>query len=142
MVNDAIRFADIRDGTSNTYIVCEQSDYTYDASGRQRGNRTSNYYGGWFGSRHPRTIHAGRQGCGDLWQTGTTCVRFGINAHIFQTGANDHMYRNNTLICSSHPGGAHLLLTDGSVRFASETMNLRTLKQLACRYDGEPIESW
>ncbi len=79
--------------------------------------------------------------CSDLWQTGTTCVRFGINAHIYQTGANDGMYRNNTLITSEHPGGANLLMGDGSVHFASETMELENLKRMACRYDGQPVDA-
>ncbi len=138
LVNETARMADIRDGTSNTYIVVEQSGYTvHPVTGREY-NRTSNYYGGWYGSRHPRPITA--SSCWDLWQTGTTCVRFGINAHVYQTGANDRMWRNNTLITSEHPGGANLLMSDGSVHFGTETMALDTLKRLACRYDGLPVE--
>ncbi len=139
LVNETINMSAILDGTSNTYLVAEQSGYTVHPTTGVQYNRTSNYYGGWYGSRHPRTVLSGS--CNDLWQTGTTCVRFGINAHIYQTGANDGMYRNNTLITSQHPGGANLLMGDGSVHFATETMELDNLKRMACRYDGLPIES-
>jgi len=138
LVNETAKFSDITDGTSNTYLVVEQSGYTVHPTSGAQYNRTSNYYGGWYGSRHPRPITA--SSCGDLWQTGTTCVRFGINAHIYQRGANDGMYRNNTLITSQHPGGANILMSDGSVHFATETMELDNLKRLACRYDGVPLD--
>ena len=128
--NECYDLAYCRDGTSNTLLVGEQS-------GRVGGkNRTSNYYGGWYGSRHPRTIDD-PAGCGDLWQTGTTCVRFGPNSQIVQVGATEHKYRNNTVLNSMHPGGINVLFTDGSVRFISDTIDLTDLKRLACRYDGE-----
>ena len=72
---------DATDGTSNVMIVAEQSSLV------ALVNRTANYYGGWFGSRHPRTVLSGA--CGDLWQTGTSCVRFAPNSDIVQTGATD-----------------------------------------------------
>ncbi|MFV0442717.1 MAG: DUF1559 domain-containing protein [Planctomycetaceae bacterium] len=135
--NQAFRFAECTDGTSNTMVVSEQS-------GMQRGsagirNRTSNYYGGWSGSRHPRTIDD-PAGCGDLWQTGTTCVRFAPNSNINQTGATDAMYRNNTVINSEHPGGIQGALLDGKVTFIGENTDMNVLKRIACRYDGEPVK--
>jgi prepilin-type N-terminal cleavage/methylation domain-containing protein/prepilin-type processing-associated H-X9-DG protein len=138
LVNQTCTMARIKDGTSNTLLVVEQSGMTVHPTTGVRYNRTSNYYGGWYGSRHPRTITA--SSCWDLWQTGTTCTRFGINARIYQTGANETMWRNNTLITSEHPGGANLLLGDGSVQFGEETMNLVNLKRMACRDDGENVQ--
>ncbi len=123
-----------RDGTSNTMKVGEQSGL------EQRKNRTTNYYGGWYGSRHPRPI--GASSCGDLWQTGTTCVRFGPNSQIVQTGATENKYRNNTILNSEHPGGINVLFTDGSVRFLTDTIDLMDLKRLACRLDGEPTPNF
>lgn len=38
---------------------------------------------------------------------------------------------------SSHPGGAHLALADGSVRFFSETIPLMELRALSTRQVGE-----
>jgi hypothetical protein len=52
------------------------------------------------------------------------------------------MYRNNTVINSEHPGGINVNLSDGSVQFISDTIDFWNLKRLACRYDGEPVESF
>ncbi len=129
--NDAIDFAAITDGTSNTIAVAEQSALV---DGR---NLTANYYGAWYGARHPRNLKD--TSCSDLWQSGTSCVRFAPNSQIIQTGATDAMYRNNTHWNSNHPGGIMVALADGSVRFPPETIDFNTLKRLACRYDGQPV---
>lgn len=129
--NEAFNMSAAPDGTSNVMIVAEQSGLVADV------NRTANYYGGWHGTRHPRTVTGGA--CADLWQTGTSCVRFAPNSNIVQTGATEAMYRNNTVINSMHPGGINILLTDGAIRFISEDIDFMTLKRLACRYDRDPV---
>jgi prepilin-type processing-associated H-X9-DG protein len=134
VANQCYKMAAIQDGTSNTMIVAEQSGLVDDR------NLTSNYYGAWYGTRHPRTIDDSN--CGDLWQTGTSCVRFAPNSNVVQTGATEAMYRNNTIINSMHPGGIMILLADGSVRFISNEIDFTNLKRLACRYDGEAIDSY
>jgi prepilin-type N-terminal cleavage/methylation domain-containing protein/prepilin-type processing-associated H-X9-DG protein len=40
---------------------------------------------------------------------------------------------------SSHPGGAHFLLADGSVHFLSQNIDGTTLNCLAARNDGHPV---
>lgn len=132
--NECFGMQDASDGTSNTMIVAEQSGLV------ALVNRTANYYGGWYGSRHPRTVTSGA--CGDLWQTGTSCVRFAPNSDIVQTGATEAMYRNNTVINSEHPGGINVLLTDGAIRFITEDIDFMNLKRLACRYDGDPVNQF
>jgi prepilin-type processing-associated H-X9-DG protein len=129
--NEAFNMADDTDGTANTLLVAEQSGLV------ALVNRTSNYYGGWYGSRHPRTVESGN--CGDLWQTGTSCVRFAPNSNIVQTGATEYMYRNNTVINSFHPAGINAVLVDGHVIFISNDIDFTNLKRLACRYDGDPV---
>jgi len=129
--NEAFGMQAAVDGTSNVMIVAEQSGLVADV------NRTANYYGGWHGARHPRTVLSGA--CGDLWQTGTSCVRFAPNSNIVQTGATEAIYRNNTVINSMHPGGINVVLTDGAVRFISNDIDFWNLKRLACRYDREPV---
>jgi prepilin-type N-terminal cleavage/methylation domain-containing protein len=130
--NELNGMGDASDGTSNTLLVMEQSNFV---AGR---NRTSNYYGGWFGTRHKFSLEDSN--CGDLWQTGTSCIRFAINSQIVQTGATDYGWRNNTIINSAHTGGAMTTLCDGSVQFLPENMDFLTLKRLACRYDGEVVD--
>lgn len=135
VANQNYGFKDITDGTSNTMMVWEQSGFV------NKVNRTSNYYGAWYGSRHPRSVDD-PAGCGDLWQTGTSCLRFAPNSNIVQTGATEAMYRNNTVVNSEHPGGIMGLLSDGSVRFIPEVLDFETLKRIACRYDGQVIGSF
>jgi len=128
--NDAKRIRDAVDGTSNTVIVAEQSGLT-------RGtNRTSNYFGGWFGARNQVTISSST--CSDLWQTGTTCVRQPPNSRISDAG-NAYPYRNNTTLTSFHTGGIHALLADGSVRFISDNLDFQTLKKLCIRNDSQTV---
>lgn len=132
--NNAIRIRDVTDGLSNTMILADQSALV------QGVNRTSNYYGGWYGTRHPRPPRLGPGSSWDLWQTGTTCVRFAPNSQIVQTGATRRMYRNNTIINSQHPAGINIAIADGSTRFLPESVDFIVLKQMCCRYDGTVFE--
>jgi prepilin-type processing-associated H-X9-DG protein len=43
---------------------------------------------------------------------------------------------------SSHPGGVHALMGDGSVRFISQSINAQTLKALFTRNGGEVVGSF
>jgi len=134
VANETFRMSDATDGTSNTMLVSEQSGLVDGV------NRTSNYYGGWYGSRHPRTIND-PNGCSDLWQTGTSCLAHALNSNVVDSGT-ERMYRNNTIYNSQHPGGVNVLLADASIQFIAETIDFVTLKRLACRYDGEPVGSF
>ena len=135
VANEAYGMERVTDGTASTVLVAEQSGLV------ALQNRTSNYYGGWYGTRHPRWV-GHPSGCGDLWQAGTSCVRFAPNSQIVQTGATEAMYRNNTHWNSQHPGGINVVLVDGAVRFITDEIDFTNLKRLACRYDGEPVGSY
>ena len=135
VANEAYGMERVTDGTANTVLVAEQSALV------ALQNRTSNYYGAWYGTRHPRWV-GHPSGCGDLWQTGTSCVRFAPNSQIVQTGATEAMYRNNTHWNSEHPGGINVVLVDGSIRFITNDIDFDNLKRLACRYDGVPVAAY
>ncbi len=135
VANETYGLHDVTDGTANTIMVAEQSGLVV------LQNLTSNYYGAWYGTRHPRWV-GHPSGCTDLWQTGTSCVRFAPNSQIVQAGATEAMYRNNTHWNSEHPGGINVVLVDGSVRFISSDIDFTDLKRLACRYDGEPVGTY
>jgi len=140
VANECFKMRDATDGTSTTLLVMEQSGLVGTGN-----NRTSNYYGGWYGTRHSRPITA--SSCGDLWQTGTSCVRYGINTYKDVSlgsvpWAARWMWRNNTILNSEHPGGIMIVLTDGTVEFISNDINFINLKRLACRYDGESVAAY
>ena len=135
VANQNFKIKDAKDGSSNTMIVAEQSGFTNDRV------LYANYYSGWHGARHVNPI-TNPGGCGDLWQAGTTCVRFAINSDVIQTGATDTRYRNNTVINSEHVGGAQVLMADGSIHILSENIDFGTLKLLCAKRDRQTVGEW
>jgi prepilin-type N-terminal cleavage/methylation domain-containing protein len=135
--NAAWTFRDATDGSSNTVLVFEQSGLV------GGDNITANYYGGWYGARHRSLPEVN---CGDLWQTGTTCIRYAPNLYVLPPGATNapaganRPYADNTIINSMHPGGLNLVMTDGAVKFIPDSINYVTLTRLAVRDDGETVQ--
>lgn len=145
MVPDLSRdMAECTDGTSNTVVVAEQSGQV------NATERSANALGAWHGwaNVNRTTWNAGTSlplASAGFWYTaGTTTVRYVPNAFWSSgapTPANSSMSAN-TVLNSYHPGGLHLLLTDGSVRFASETILMDTLRQLCVRDDGQVVANY
>ncbi|TWU25017.1 hypothetical protein Pla52o_13140 [Novipirellula galeiformis] len=129
------RFRDITDGSSNTILVAEQSGMV------GTNDYRANYHGGWRGWSNSGDVTTNTSA---HHISGITTVAFAINAKTAQAGGNtipksDRPYAGNTIINSFHPGGIHLLLADGSVRFVSESLNFTTLSQLCVRDDGSVL---
>ncbi len=75
----------------------------------------------------------------DRWFN-TTTVRYPINHKAWNsTGVGDEFYGCNRPIQSAHPGGAMVVLGDGSVRFLSESLDLQTFFDLCNRNDGHVL---
>lgn len=141
---------DCVDGTSNTMIVAENSGWVASASGgRVNVDLRSNYFGAWLGwtglaysSNRVDAKGVPWAGTGgsepDCWSTGVACVRYAPNTKVAGPGAQQ-MYEANNILNSFHPGGIHILLADGSVRFVSDNINLQTLLGIACGDDGVPV---
>ena len=132
------------DGTSSTIMVGEQS-------GQVNGVEISaNRHGGWMGwynlmesdiTVSTMTLASGASTV--PYAGGITTVRRQPNWY-WQSGAtNPDAYTgsNNTLLNSFHPGGIHVMLADGSVRFFAETVSLETLQRLCCKEDGGVVGS-
>ncbi|MDB4637342.1 DUF1559 domain-containing protein [Planctomycetaceae bacterium] len=127
-----VAMAKVTDGTSNTFIVGEQSNYTtHPTNGARLDARACNHDGG------PWSCGAG--GTWDWWLN-VTIVRFPIH-FVGGIEANGHYtpYKRHTVLTSAHTGGAQMLLTDGSVRFVSENINHGTLTRLCDKADNQPI---
>ncbi|MEX0794021.1 MAG: DUF1559 domain-containing protein [Pirellulaceae bacterium] len=112
------------DGTSNTMILTEQSDYFMTAAGTKVSRRS----GG----------HAGRawNGGGNYadWSQNVTTVRYPIASE--GEWGNQENYHRHVPPISAHPGGVMITLTDGSIRFFGETVDFAILTALCHRQDG------
>ncbi|MBW3543638.1 MAG: DUF1559 domain-containing protein [Planctomycetes bacterium] len=126
------RLRDCTDGPSHTMLVAEQSGLI------NNQDKRANYYGGWSGlsgwgrGAPPRRLH---------WGSGTTAIRYQINARTWAAGS-DNTWDFNTVINSFHVGGVHVLMGDGSAHFLSENINFDTLRRLAARDDGQVVGEW
>jgi prepilin-type N-terminal cleavage/methylation domain-containing protein/prepilin-type processing-associated H-X9-DG protein len=128
-VNRIWNIASAKDGTSNTIIVAEQSGLV------GKRNISSNYYGGYSGHTDSRTP---ANFSGSPWGSGTTTLRYRINQNTAPGGANS-TWDGNTILNSSHEGGIHIAMADGSVRFLSENINFTTALRLCSKDDRLPV---
>jgi hypothetical protein len=128
-----VSFATITDGTSNTVGFSEQSNLVWNGTRTTQNNWcASDYQGaGWM---------AGRSNGSWPWVANMTSIRWTINAACpGATGTTgcSNSYHTNTIITSSHSGGANFTVVDGSVRFISETVDFNNvLLRLASRDDN------
>ena len=128
----SLRIADISDGTSNTMLIAEQSDWCVDSAGTKQDCRSDFGHGFTMGPRSNEYRN---------WNT--TSVRYRINSKAWnQTGVGDAYYGCNRPIQSAHTGGADVALADGSVRFLSDATDLTTLYNLANRDDGATLGNY
>lgn len=138
--NNAIRIRDITDGTSNTIMVGEQSDFVENVADPASGkSHQINSNHGWL-----MGTHGGRDGWGmnNNRAFNTTTIRYPPNSAargIAGVGNNDGP--NNGLF-SPHTGGVQVVLADGSSRFLSDNIDMLTLRFLSSRKDGRNIGEW
>jgi len=126
VISKKINFKRITDGTSKTMLVGEQSW----ECGPQRT---------WIVGTldNPATVTDG-------WVYNAKNILFPMNtAYREAPGAAFSGYGNSdTSLGSQHPGGAHVLLVDGSVQFLREDVDLTgVLRALATRANGEVSDS-
>ncbi|MEW4565430.1 DUF1559 domain-containing protein [Bremerella sp. JC770] len=134
--NEEFNMSAVVDGTSNTGVVSEWSNYVKDSSGTNYRIDSRHYIG--MGTDRDWTVDSG---------TGTyrrafsiTTIRWPINHNDYTLpGVHENHGANNGLH-SAHPGGVNFLVTDGSVRFLPETIEMTTLKRLVTRDDGQVVQ--
>jgi prepilin-type N-terminal cleavage/methylation domain-containing protein/prepilin-type processing-associated H-X9-DG protein len=153
--------AAITDGTSNTLMVGEQSAQMIhsngtplppsgDPNGDGRVDNNRGFHMGTSYVGHPSgndTMQQPPQGNCAPSSSAHNCARCynttTINTRgIFRKGLvfNDYgELRCNKPLNSHHPGGINALFADGHIAFLTETMPLATLKLLANRDDGTPV---
>jgi len=144
---EGVSIRDILDGTSNTMLVGEQSGWGYNASGTKVDIRNMPGSGIWMGGdsranpNGDNTMPTTANWCRCYAMT-TIAVPVGFKNQLTPDGSGSPGTRVNdcnTPIQSAHPGGANILLADGSVRFISETVELQILRDLANKDDGHVV---
>jgi len=115
--NGAATISQITDGTSNAIAVGESVQL-----------HSSTVFGPYWG--------AGVHTCCHGYTPGSS-PDFGINAPYAPSAAK---LPYAWVFSSAHRGGAHFLLGDGSVRFMSENMELRTFYLLTYIHDNIPVQ--
>lgn len=131
---------DCTDGTSNTILVGEASNYVKSSAGANV--QVNGTHGIMMGSPN-LTIIDNCPGCMFERQFNLTTVRYPPNAPAIDNdvawpGIGDNFGMNNPL-SSVHTGGVHVLLADGTVRFISNNVNMLTLRLLCTRDDNQPL---
>ena len=129
-----VTFGDITDGSSNTMMLGEQSDWMFDDNGEMLDGRSDSNHGFNMGTQGSN-INTGKQ---NGRRFNLTTVRYEINTRIVNVavGSRGNTGPNRPII-SAHPGGAMVGVADGSVQFLTETTDLDILFNLADRDDGE-----
>jgi prepilin-type processing-associated H-X9-DG protein len=122
-----IELREVVDGTSNTLMTAEQSQWCRDLQGNEVDCRADNDHGFTMGpfisDQYNRMFNL-------------TAVMHRVN-DLFADNIGVPRDGPNTPIQSAHPGGAHVGMVDGSVRFLSEGIELQPLYYLANRDDGQ-----
>ena len=127
-------FKNCTDGTSKMLVFGEQSSMLTDTSGALQAWAPGSRFG-W-----PLGAAAVTNNIGNVYNV--TTVRWPINQKTGWDGVTNGVgpggagWPNNVPLNSNHPGGTNLVMLDGAVRFAVDTMSLQTLGQLATRDDG------
>ncbi len=125
LLSEKITIADVTDGTTNTILVGEILPACHD------------HGGGWWHFNGMANAHASTS---VPLNTFTTCSSpYTRSNPPFPTCTAQNNWNLSWGFRSSHVGGAHFLLCDGSVRFVSENLDYRTYQNLGTRNDGKVI---
>jgi prepilin-type N-terminal cleavage/methylation domain-containing protein/prepilin-type processing-associated H-X9-DG protein len=150
--SQAVRILQITDGTSNTIMVGEQSDWSNplqsdplysdirssDSRGFAMGTShvtQPNGPGSLLGCKGEGTINRGNN-CKRCYNTTTIVWPIGRKQFQFASMGDE---RCGTPIQSVHPGGANVLFADGRVTFLTTALDLDTFKNLVDRNDGNVV---
>lgn len=161
---EQITIAKCSDGTSNTMIIAEQSDYYRDidntVSSKYRGDTgwhgtTVGTHRGWMsGTKLPLTIEHRARSNNPVWHSdcyNISTVRYKPNlkkcmvagggtggAPGCTPGRRGGRGANNPIV-SPHPGGVLVGMVDGSVQFVNQTTDLGVFLRMAVREDGQAV---
>ena len=126
--HDNKKLTDIKDGTSSTIGVAEQSDFCVDVNKAKIDCRSD------FG--HSFSMGPGPVGDNRHWNI--TSVRYKINDKTWENkGVSEVFYGQNRPLQSAHSGGINAVFMDGGVRFLTDGLSLQILYNLSNIDDGK-----
>ncbi|MGL4424429.1 MAG: DUF1559 domain-containing protein [Gemmataceae bacterium] len=139
-INSRVRMSGIPDGNSNTALFGERNhkDLVFD---RMYTNFPLKGWSGWAWCDQPNAI--GDYLVGAVREINWTLEKEEARQGTPLTGANSSsnpwvQLRLSTM-GSTHPGGANVVMADGSVRYFKDTLDLRVLQAYVTRAGGEVI---
>jgi prepilin-type N-terminal cleavage/methylation domain-containing protein/prepilin-type processing-associated H-X9-DG protein len=130
--NSNVRFTDILDGTSNTFMLGE--------------SRYQQLYGVGYGNSYGGTWASSWYTSGGPLNQNLAVVINGINSSNLDPASTNpqvatHEVYTNTF-GSRHTGGCNFALADGSVHFVTQEIDITTFRTLGKRADGLPEGGW
>ena len=128
LANEQVSVLGCTDGTSNTFMIGEQSTSVGTNDYRSR------YYSPWGGFTQGCAVGSCPAGA-DTWGMGLTNVAYAPNSQTAGAGANI-TYGGNTILNSRHTNGVNMLRTDGSVQFVNSSMAFVNFQRMCVRNDG------
>ncbi len=136
----SVQFKDIRDGSSNTMMVGEQSDFGAGDTDIRAGYN----WGAWMGCANC-SVPTDPGQLNDRWTGNITTLhpnwplgsKPNRTAHAYVGALGEGP--GNTPLQSAHTGGLHVLFADGSVHFLSENIDMGTAFNLADRRDQNTL---
>lgn len=144
--NSQVTFGSMPDGSSNTMVISEHSDYLTKQDMSKADWRGSQPWGWSIGvksSGEPPNYYTS----GDNRSFNMTTIRYNVNKKTGWSNGNGDCggsgvcldFGQNTPLNSAHSGGVVILLGDGSVRFINDNVPLDILAALSTRDDGKPL---
>jgi prepilin-type N-terminal cleavage/methylation domain-containing protein/prepilin-type processing-associated H-X9-DG protein len=138
--NQAFRVSQITDGTSHTVCVGEASAFSIDQNGKQWDTTGGSSMGWLVGTNGVGNIPNYKGTVGPSPPTppawNITTIKHPPNTRTYELPGVRAIYGPNNPLSSSHQQGVNVLLLDGSVHFASDSIDLSLLRHLATRNDG------
>ena len=160
-LNSSIRYEQIRDGSSNTLFVMEARLNTGSDLGWMSGTKStlrnaviasSSGSPGAGPTGSPASDPTGAQTSSGAQSSTDSETTYRLHA-VTQNNVNQFNFRQELADLeagrefvggpsSFHVGGGHFLLGDGSVRFISQNIDPKTLRNLAHRADGQMLKDF